>query len=198
MSAAPSHVAEASVWERIAKLRLRSLDYLAPAFRRAVEAGLEECATIGSITVELTGGRSAVVELDPIVFETLRTDELQRIYYEQGTTNAPTAERSWHLYGLGTDNISKRYEWFGGAAAKAAWPDADDRARVGHAWFRAMGLVMEAQGCKWGGRWHRPDEPHVQWGRCADTPHEAPRIYRAVGGGLAGRVAVWRAVGAAA
>ena len=197
MSAAPSHVTEASVWERIAKLRVRSLDFLAPGFRRAVEAGLAECATIGSITVELTGGRTTVVELDPIVFETLRLDELQRIYYEQGTTNAATAERSWHFYGLGIDNISKRYEWFGGAAAKAAWPDADDRARVMHAWFRTMGRAFMGHGCSWGGNWYQPDEPHVQWGRCAASPHEAPRIYQAAGGGLAGRQAVWRACGAA-
>jgi len=184
------------IWSRITSLRQNSLDLLAPAMRAAVIATLKR-AHGRVVQVTLVSGLVDVVPLDPVVFETLRSDELQRIYYGQGTSNAQTAEESWHFYGLAVDNISIEYEWFDNAAALKRWPLSRDRELVSNAWFRAMAEIGKQLQLKAGLDWPtKPDAPHLQWGRCAASPHDAPRIYHAGGGGLRGRQEVWKAVGA--
>lgn len=190
----PSLNAQPDVWTRIQQLRQRDPSLLAPKFRDALEAALAECART-TVVVTLAGGAFPLA-LDALCFETLRTDELQAIYYQQHVTNAATARHSWHFYGLAADIISARYEWFDGGAAKAHWPSSSDRAAVRAAWFRGMGAIAIAHGLDWGGTWHQPDLPHIQWGKCFDSPQGAPGIYDHAGGGDAGRLAVWRAVGA--
>lgn len=190
----PALNAEPDVWTRIQQLRQRDPSLLAPKFRDALEATLAECART-TIVVPLAE-HDIALSLDAICFETLRSDELQAIYFAQRTTRAKTARGSWHFYGLAADVISARYEWFDGTAARAAWPDKADRAAVGAAWFRGLGTVAITHGLHWGGTWHDPDLPHVQWGKCFDSPESAPAIYDRAGGRDAGRLAVWRACGA--
>lgn len=180
-----------NVWEEIARLRDRSLDHLAPRVKDAAVLAIADCHG-QSVTVMLPNGETETIPLDAVVHETLRSNALQSIYYEQGTTNAATAEKSWHFYGLALDVISAAYEWFGGKAAKDRWPDSHERQLVSDAWFGAVGATFERHGFAWGGRWRHPDLPHVQWGKCAVSPHNAPHIYASQG-----REAVWRAVGAA-
>lgn len=190
----PQLNADGDVWSRIDALRIRDESVLAPNFRAALDAAVDECHR-SSITVTVDA-EPVVLPLDVRVFETLRTDELQRIYYAQHVTNAATARYSWHFYGLAADLISARYEWFDGVKAKAAWPDANARAAVAAKWFRAVGEIAIKHGLEWGGNWHKPDMPHVQWGKCHDSPTEAPAVYDRAGGGDAGRRAVWLATGA--
>ena len=64
MSAGGSHSAESLVQ--------RGFDGLAPKFREALEAALEECNDQG---------------LDAYAYETLRSDELQELYYARGRTD---------------------------------------------------------------------------------------------------------------
>lgn len=188
--------ADADVWSRVAALRQNSLDYLAPRFRAALVDTLRD-ARSETVRVILGDGRADHVALDPIVHETLRTNELQQIYYEQGATRARTAEHSWHFYGLAADLISEQYGWFENDAARSRWPLPSDRARASRAWFGALALIASSHGLDWGGAWSSfPDLPHFQWGRCAPSPQHAPALYRAAGGGARGRLEVWRAVGA--
>lgn len=193
MLALLAHDAAASptVWERIAALRVSSLEPLAPAFRAAVLAALADCRA-RAIVVEFRAGTSAPLALDPVVHESLRTDELQAIYYAQGTTRAKTARYSWHGYGLAVDVISARYGWFTGRAAARDFPDRHERAAAATAWFRAMGETFERHGCRWGGHWALADLPHVFWGKCKDSPSALARTLSAAGG----NAAVWRVVGA--
>lgn len=184
------HEVAESVWATIARLRVDALDGLAPRFRAAVEAGLAACDG-AVVRVPLAGG-VAVVPLDVRVHETIRTDELQAIYYAQGTTRARTAKGSWHHYGLAVDVVSTAYGWFSGALAQAEWPSRGERDQVAWAWFDAVAARFEARGCKWGGRWHTADLPHVYWGRCKDSPSILSRTAYAAGGAPA----VWRLVGA--
>lgn len=144
----------------------RSLEPLAPQFRAAVEAILAELG-------------------DAVVSEGLRTFERQSFLYGFGrdyddgrgiVTNAPSHLNSWHGYGLAVDLIHTTKGW-----------DAGER------WFRLMGDVAKARGCDWGGDWHHPDRPHIQWGKCKDSPSaEAKQLLR-----QGGVPAVWAAVGAA-
>jgi hypothetical protein len=175
-----------SIWTRIDELRQRDLNLLAPKFKLAVEKSLVDLA--GRST--LMGSKS--IPLDVLVFETARTNELQEIYYQQGTSNAKDAFHSWHFYGLAIDVISKKYEWFGNKAAKIEWPNDLERMKMAEKWFLTVGGFFEANGCKLGAKWKRADYPHIQWGLCADSPHEAPELYREQG-----VQAVWEAVRAA-
>lgn len=138
-----------------------SLDVLAPSFRLALAAGLRAAEYAG---------------LDPVVYETLRSQGLQTLYYERGTSHARDVLHSWHAYGLAADVISRSMQW-----------DAPME------WWRKLAECMKAQGLDWGGDWKTiKDYPHFQWGKCAASPHEAPHIYKAHG-----LEAVWEAVGAA-
>lgn len=171
------------------------LGKLAPRFRDAVEASLAACARAG---------------FDAVVWEALRSNELQYFYWLRG--RPPTAEYpapvtyaksslySWHGYGLAVDVISKSRRWFAplivAGVDEAALAIERERARAeGERWFRGVADIFKQHGCDWGGDWKRPhaDPPHMQWGRLKATPSDRARaLYRE--GGLE---AVWRAVGAA-
>ena len=150
-------------------LVVSSLDGLAPKFRLAVQAGLVECHEAG---------------LDAIVYESLRSDELQRMYYARGrtvippkytVTNAASAQFGWHFYGLAVDIISKSKRW-----------DAGDK------WNLQVAALMRAQGLDAGMDWPHPDIPHYQWGKCKRSPTSYARSLYTTGG----LIAVWTEVGA--
>jgi hypothetical protein len=151
-------------------LVVRKLDVLAPRFRIAVEEALAECAAKG---------------YDAYVYESLRSNELQEIYYRRGrppsaeypapVTNAKTADRSWHFFGLAVDVISQSQKW--------SAPEA---------WWKAVAEIFRANGCKSGYYWARCDKPHHQWGKCRVTPSPRARALYSEGG----LEAVWEEVGA--
>jgi peptidoglycan LD-endopeptidase CwlK len=150
----------------------RDLSLLAPQFRAAVEAAIDDC-----------NGRG----LDAYVFEALRSDALQQVYYARGrtvipptrpVTNAPDNLHSWHGFGLAVDVISRAHLW---------------NPPQGEGWFRAVADVFKAHNCKWGGDWTSPDTPHFQWYKCKPSPSDLARVILKNDG----LEAVWRAVGAA-
>ena len=143
------------------------LSELAPLFAAAVQRALAECARQG---------------LDAIVYEALRTQQLQAEYYARGrtkrppyqtVTNAPTNLHSWHGYGLAIDVISRSKQWSAGAA-----------------WFTRVAEIFKANDCKWGGDWRSQDLPHFQWHLCKASPSPEARHLIAT----QGMEAVWRAV----
>lgn len=145
---------------------------LAPLFRIAVAAAITEC-------------NNAIHQLDAIVYETYRSNELQAIYYARGrtvrpppsaVTNAMSNLYSWHGYGLAVDVIHRMKEW-----------DAGDE------WFHRVAEIFKRNGCKWGGDWRNPDLPHFQWGLCRASPSDLARTLLRTEGVRA----VWDAVGAA-
>lgn len=170
MAALERLVPGASVWTRIAQLRQKDPACLAPAFRAALTSGVERARAAG---------------VDAVIFETCRSDELQAIYYAQGTTHARTAAYSWHKYGLGADVISAAREW--GAFADRDWVRTLRRAMEAE-WFVRDGQRVPL--LAWGGLWKSPDEPHWQWGRCRPTPSQLTLDAYARGGAPA----VWRLV----
>ena len=141
----------------------RSMESLAPKFRDAVTAILYEMG-------------------DAKISEGLRTFARQSYLYGFGrdyddgrgiVTNASSNLTSWHGYGLAVDIIHATKEW-----------DAGDT------WFRLLGDTAKAHGCQWGGDWHHPDKPHVQWGTLKDSPSDEARSLYAEDG----MRAVWVAV----
>jgi hypothetical protein len=127
---------------------------------------------------------------DPHVYESERTDALQKHYYAQGrdragpiVTNARTAQHSMHGFRLAADIISRSKQW---AAPMAFW--------------EALGQEAERVGLVWGGRWTSPrDYPHVQWGTRASSvavPVSPTDEMRAILAGPNGIMGVWRALGA--
>lgn len=151
------------------QLVVSSLAGLAPLFREAVETSIAECSDEG---------------LDAVVYESLRSDELQRIYYARGrtvippdetVTNAPTAQYGWHFFGLAVDVIS----------ASKRWDVSDD-------WRRTVSSIFKSHGCQAGADWPHPDLPHYQWGKCRRSPSNEARALYAQGG----NALVWQAVGA--
>lgn len=146
--------------------RCASMDRLAPAFRRAIEAVLAD------------------VEQER-VFETLRTDERQQFLYGFGreyddgrgpVTAAKTAMNGWHFYGLAVDIVQ----------------DDKDPWVAPASFWQSLGLAYERHGCVWGGRWKRVDLPHGQWGGCTVSPDGYIReLYN-----RDGIEAVWGEVGA--
>lgn len=186
-------VAGLSIWSRIAALRINKLDGLAPLFRTAILAGVHSCE---GKTVSVPTGASGIrnLSLDVVVFETLRTDELQGIYFAQGTSKVRSAQGSWHFFGLAVDVISRGYEWFTGAAALSEWPDRTTRNEVARLWFTAVANQFKPHGLKWGGDWDEPDMPHIYYGTLRKSPSDLSRqLYR-----QGGFKAVWREVGALA
>jgi hypothetical protein len=147
----------------------RTLDGCAPRFASAIT----------TMMARLAGG------LDERVFETLRTEDRQRFLYGFGrtyddgrgkVTNARTHLKSWHGFGLAADVVEKdATPW---AAPVTFW--------------NTMGEAAEACGLAWGGRWSKPDLPHVYWGKCPATPTEADRTLYVT----EGIEAVWRKYGA--
>lgn len=152
----------------------RDLSKLAPAFRRAVEAALAELNSKG---------------IDAVVYEALRSDALQRVYFARGVTKARTASGSWHGYGLAVDVISRRREW-------DVWPwrAKDGTLRGGDpAWWRTVVDTFKRHGCDWGGDFNSIfDGPHFHWGKCKASPGPQSRALYAAGKPFD----VWRLVGA--
>ena len=160
--------------------RVSSLDVLAPGFRRRwlrVDGWMR------------AGGH------EPLVWETVRTNERQIYLYRFGrewddgrgvVTNVYEADDGWHFYGLALDVICRRRLW---KATPSFW--------------RALQTACAQEGLRWGGDWNMNgdcgderllDRPHVQFGppmRVSPSP-SAARLY--AGGG---RQAVWAVVGAA-
>lgn len=146
------------------------LSLVAPRFRAAVERVLDRMRKLG---------------FDAVVFEAVRTPERQAFLwgfgreYDDGrgiVTHAPTAWRSWHVYGLAVDIISDSKGW---NAPEAFWD--------------ALGAAARAEHLTWGGDWHgeQCDRPHVQWGLpMRDTPSWRAKKLRDEGGNQA----VWREV----
>ena len=150
--------------------RTSDMNLLAPLFRAAVEAAIAECQA---------------KQLDAIVYETYRSNELQSVYYTRGRTVRPPDETvtnamnhlySWHGYGLAVDVIHRTKEW-----------------GPGEAWFQSVAEIFKRHGCKWGGDWKSRDRPHFQWGLCRASPSDRARELLRTGGVWA----VWEAVGAA-
>lgn len=148
----------------------RELAVLAPRFRLALARALAEMHRLG---------------FDPIVAETLRTPERQRFLYGFGrlyddgrgiVTKAPTAEQSWHGYGLAADVISASRKW--GASA---------------AFWQTLRAAAEGEGLVSGAAWPMADKPHVQWGA---PMRKSPSPRAAVLRDTQGIEALWREVGA--
>lgn len=145
------------------------LSLLAPKFSVAVTASIAACNAAG---------------FDAFVFEGLRSQELQALYYARGrtiippaapVTNAASSLHSWHGYGLAVDVISASMEW-----------DVDAQ------WFASVAAIFKQHGCKWGGDWKTRDLPHFQWGPCKPSPSDRAREILAA----EGVNGVWVAVGA--
>ena len=146
-----------------------SLSGCAPKFADAVIALLSDLTAQG---------------FDPILYETLRTNERQTWLYGFGrdydddrgiVTHAETAEWEWHHYGVAADIISKGHGWNSSS------------------FFLALEAACSRHGLTSGAGWHQPDLPHVQFGKCKPSPSgESRSLYES--GGLQ---AVWTAVGAA-
>lgn len=135
------------------------------------------------------------------IHETLRTNELQMIYYEQGTTKAATAEGSWHFYGLAIDFVHREFDWFTGKSAKLRWPNAVAREKAGVKWFTDVAQIGKDCGLDWGGDWNRPDYPHMQFDTLKKSPSNLARTLYKKGfmrnnSPFDGRYEVHRAVGA--
>ena len=152
-------------------LVVSSLNGLAPLFRAALTAALAECNAAG---------------LDAIAYETLRSDELQQMYYARGrtvipphytVTNAQTARHGWHFFGLAVDVISASKRW-----------------DVTKEWRDTVSSIFKSHGCSAGADWPHPDLPHYQFGKCRRSPSNKARELYAQGG----NAAVWQAVGAVA
>lgn len=138
-------------------------------------------AAIDQMLLALAGG------LPERPFEWLRTNARQEFLYGFGrfyddkkprgrVTGAQTALFSHHGFGGGLDIVEKdATPW---NAPLSFWNDIGDAAE-------ATGLL------KWGGRWHRPDLPHVYWHTLPDDLHspEGDRL-RALFA-AEGIVAVW-------
>lgn len=149
-----------------APLVSRDCTRLAPRFAAALLDGLNECWRKG---------------LDPVVYEAVRSEELQAHYYAQGrdrpgsiVTNARSALHSWHGYGLAVDVIS----------ASKAWGFSRE-------WIETVAGILKARNLVWGGDWTFVDYPHFQWGApMRQSPSERARRLLAEGG----PAAVWREV----
>jgi hypothetical protein len=93
-----------------------------------------------------------------VPFETKRSAERQKWLYQQGrdwpgdiVTNAPTLAKSWH----GPAQAFALDSTFVNADGEPNWDVPLSR-------WEAFGSIMEEHGLAWGGRWKRPDSPHVQ------------------------------------
>lgn len=151
------------------ELVTNDLDTLAPKMRERVDAAIWDCHDVG---------------LDAIVYETMRTAELQALYYARGRTRIPPYQRvtnvadaqyGWHFYGLAVDVISRKNRW-----------------AVTKDWQTKVADIFMEHGLDWGGNWNHPDYPHFQFAGIRDTPSDKARSLYAAGG----LVAVWKAVGA--
>ena len=143
-----------------------SLGLLAPAMRASLEAGLAECERLA---------------LNVKVYETYRTNELQRIYYARGRTVIPPKTivtrakdnlSSWHGHGLAIDIIHRVKLW-----------------DIPTAWFAAVNSVLKRYDLSWGGDWLDKDLPHWQWHLCPKSPTDEDKALLTGNGGIE---SVWR------
>jgi peptidoglycan L-alanyl-D-glutamate endopeptidase CwlK len=158
----------------------RSVQGLAPQFRAAVDRVLDRMRADGH---------------DPMVFETLRSDDRQQFIYGFGrdyddgrgiVTHSESAADTWHGYGLAVDIVCRRTLW---GASKQFWI--------------ALGVACRHEGLVWGADWNNNgrtdderfvDRPHVQWGNgMRRSPSSRAQQLMASGG----YHAVWQVVGAA-
>ena len=153
---------------------------LAPRFREAVERVLERMRADGH---------------DPLVFETLRTEQRQQFIYGFGreyddgrgvVTHSESAADTWHGYGLAVDIVSASKLW---SASKQFWI--------------SLGIAVREEGLIWGADWNSNgrsdderfvDRPHVQWGNGMRRSPSSKAVQLMATGGYQ---AVWAAVGAA-
>ena len=184
------------VWARIARLRIKDVDLLAPVIKHSVLQGL---SALGTQTASIQYmGETHTISLKTKVVETLRVQELQEIYFQQKTSKVSDVMRGSHAYGIAVDLISEEYDWFTGKAAAERWPDRKVREAISLLWYRRLAAVVTADNVMaWGGLWKKfPDSPHFQSARTPVSPNHAMReAYLKAGGGLAGRQAVWSMFG---
>ena len=159
-----------------------------------VERDLIYCAPRLVSAVKLVVADLEAWGYDPLVFETIRTQERQAFLhgfsrqYDDGrgrVTNSHDADESWHFYGLAVDIVSQSRYW---NAPRDFW--------------RTLGLAAQRHGLRWGADWDHDgdtgderfkDFPHVQWGPpMRRSPSAAARRLYDIGG----RPRVWREVGA--
>jgi hypothetical protein len=147
-----------------------SLDLLAPKMQERVTAALWECNNVAGLGV--------------VVYESVRDDHLQQMYYARGrttvpphhtVTNAKTAMGGWHFYGLAVDVIHEKRRWNN--------PES---------WWLKVSAIFKAHGLDWGGDWTVVDLPHFQFAGLRKSPSPRARELYAAGGNKA----VWKAVGA--
>lgn len=138
-----------SIWVEIESLRDNRLEHLAPKMQDRVLILIHDCKKISTVNGEV---------FDPIVFETARPQRLQEIYYQQGTTNAPTAIYGWHFYGLAIDVISKSKQW-----------------SVKPTWWAMLARLMRMNKIDPGYDWFKKDEPHGQFGGLKKSPSDLAR-----------------------
>jgi peptidoglycan L-alanyl-D-glutamate endopeptidase CwlK len=153
---------------------------LADKARTMVDSDISKLAPKFQAQVDAAMASLAKQNIDAYVYEAMRSNELEAIYFQLGTTKAPNALYSWHSYGLAVDVISRSKEW-------DAWNDP--------VWsFAVRKAFVDDQGCEWGGAWTSfPDMPHFQFGGMKASPSDEARLLLAQGG----LAAVWQAVGAA-
>lgn len=113
--------------------------------------------------------------LKVVPFETRRSPERQAWLYAQGrsrpgsiVTNSPTLELSWH----GVCALDSAFEKSDGTVF---WPKSPSV-------WADFGAIMEAHGLAWGGRWKRPDSPHVQAKNVPVTPSAMDQVQIKMGG----------------
>ncbi len=122
---------------------------LAPAMRGRVEGYILDARKIDVVNGEA---------FDPIIFETSRSERLQEIYFEQGTTRAFTAIYGWHFYCVAVDIISRKKEW-----------------SVSEAWWKESARLMRKNGIDPGYDWHEKDRPHGQFHGIKKSPSDLSR-----------------------
>jgi hypothetical protein len=117
------------------------------------------------------------------VYETARTHQLARMYYQLGASKARDGWRTWHFYGAAVDLIHPTRAW-------AAW-DSPDQPDVD--WRETVIEHGKAIGLQWGGDWKSfKDYAHWQFGTVKPSPSdEAIRLYRDEG-----IVQLWKVIGA--
>lgn len=118
-----------------------------------------------------------------LVYETMRSHRLARMYYALGSSKAQDGWRTWHFYGLAADIIHPT----------SGWDPWDSAVQQAVDWRNIVVEAGKAAGLDWGGDWVSfKDRPHFQFGTVKPSPSdEAVRLYKEEG-----LAEVWRAVGA--